>query len=972
MSLEATPNRKKESKSIVDKAKKVLRTAVIASSVFGVSAGASARVNAQEVVTDTKQKETSGDLEKKFLESAVSNPDLFFANLSNFNNYPGINEYIQRIANIDPYLAVGNFPLYEDIAGSREILKSAADRIMEQQGEHNTRLILRYAEFFLKDEWGTNLVKKIVSEKWNLALDFVTKYKDLPFAKEVTEHALEEGMKQPNDSADYGETLLKNYNNYKNLIQNPEIKLKKIIDLCLSKNTSWLVVFKYFSVFENEPWGPKVIEDYVKRYPNSGLQSLEHSSTLVNTEWGRKILYRVLEQNDVGALSHYAFYKSIPNSQDIVQKAFSEQEAMPESLLSAVFDAKSLGSMPGLQSVIPDFDGRVEKAFQVFIRLNPGNAVKYATLFQDKPWIGKTIEELSDQDPMNVYKNYVFFKDIPGSKNILIKTARFVAEESPQDLFAGLYGFGISPEEREIFSKNRDIIERAVENDPTLLSSILDLEADLKMSSKESIKTLLKIHDFYKAQDRQIGRKALLFLDQVASGAVAVEDLGKIIQDDKKYFNALLDMHKKPNHLGLNGVQDEIKDMSLEIVQQINNLHESPDEVRFKVLKDLSPEKIYFLLVSAEDEIYTSSFNGIFNRLLEHQAKAGLSSEELLNRVGHKNFRTFIKLLASYNRLEDFLKTLSIDKRAQLMKDFVKNIETQRDFLAQAVTVVDTLGSIKDQAILGMLQQTVYSEYERVSKDKNKRGEVVYGLLAGIFTENSNSGNDLVRKISERYKLSDLNELSSVDLVNKDNINVQQYFFYDDEDGKNSFLNFYKQYQKPGWKIEEHPNYISIVFESKNAGPRMEIYANRPDKESEGVDDIKQIFEERKLQPQVIVHRGHSYHASATIEKIPNSAKLVSLGSCGGYNNMTNVLAMSPQAQVLSTKGTGTMRVNDPLLQMLNENILQGQGVNWPTFWSKVENKIGETQDFRNYVPPHKNLGVMFLKAYKKILIDEK
>jgi hypothetical protein len=56
---------------------------------------------------------------------------------------------------------------------------------------------------------------------------------------------------------------------------------------------------------------------------------------------------------------------------------------------------------------------------------------------------------------------------------------------------------------------------------------------------------------------------------------------------------------------------------------------------------------------------------------------------------------------------------------------------------------------------------------------------------------------------------------------------------------------------------------------------------------------------------------------------------------------------------------------------MLNNDILTGQDIEWNEFWQKARLKLGENEDFENYVAPNKNLGVMFLKAYNKILLDQ-
>jgi len=45
---------------------------------------------------------------------------------------------------------------------------------------------------------------------------------------------------------------------------------------------------------------------------------------------------------------------------------------------------------------------------------------------------------------------------------------------------------------------------------------------------------------------------------------------------------------------------------------------------------------------------------------------------------------------------------------------------------------------------------------------------------------------------------------------------------------------------------------------------------------------------------------------------------------------------------------------------------LSGKNIIWPEFWGEIEKKLGKNSDFQNYIPPHKNLGVMFLKIYRR------
>jgi hypothetical protein len=79
-------------------------------------------------------------------------------------------------------------------------------------------------------------------------------------------------------------------------------------------------------------------------------------------------------------------------------------------------------------------------------------------------------------------------------------------------------------------------------------------------------------------------------------------------------------------------------------------------------------------------------------------------------------------------------------------------------------------------------------------------------------------------------------------------------------------------------------------------------------------------------------------------------------------------LTQAPQAQLLTTKGIGTITVNDPLLKMLNDTFLRGQDVVWEEFWKQAETILGHNSRFLDYLPPHKNASIIFLQAYRAFL----
>ncbi len=47
---------------------------------------------------------------------------------------------------------------------------------------------------------------------------------------------------------------------------------------------------------------------------------------------------------------------------------------------------------------------------------------------------------------------------------------------------------------------------------------------------------------------------------------------------------------------------------------------------------------------------------------------------------------------------------------------------------------------------------------------------------------------------------------------------------------------------------------------------------------------LADFLEARHLRPTILIHRGHSYHVKSTIDRVAPAARIVVLGSCGGYN----------------------------------------------------------------------------------------
>ncbi len=157
------------------------------------------------------------------------------------------------------------------------------------------------------------------------------------------------------------------------------------------------------------------------------------------------------------------------------------------------------------------------------------------------------------------------------------------------------------------------------------------------------------------------------------------------------------------------------------------------------------------------------------------------------------------------------------------------------------------------------------------------------------------------------------------------------------------------------------------------------IFANLPLDYEKGLDSIAQthlaqFLEKKNLRPSITIHRGHSYWVGSTIRNLPPSSKIVILGSCGGYHNLDDVLRTCPDAHIISSKEVGTKTINEPILKAINDDLREGRNIEWITMWRDLAAKFptGDARErFDNYVPPYKNLGALFIKAYTKAMAED-
>lgn len=471
-----------------------------------------------------------------------------------------------------------------------------------------------------------------------------------------------------------------------------------------------------------------------------------------------------------------------------------------------------------------------------------------------------------------------------------------------------------------------------------------------------------------KLSKMKTGRQYFPFLDELYKGAITMDEIDKSLDDEVLYYKLLVKtqidysdrMRQLDTPMVSKTLTGRLKTKAVELfVNEINRLHDKPDAERFKVLAPLSASELYYLPVMGEEEIYTSSYLGVYKRIWEKMKEP--KADTLLMDVRFDHFKKFIKMAAGYNTLDDFLKRMDKANAEILMRAFVNGLDRAAD-LEDAVDVADSYASIRDKELNRLILDQVQ---ENLAEAKTFTGKRIYNILNTLFLSM-----DSTKKVDVYAELGipPVYIMANKSLQDTSGRIVMQQFFYGDKDGKTVFNSFLRHFGGGSWKITQTPQWVSV---SSTKGTPVTIYANKPLDEEENLDAKAQTaladyLSENNLNPTVVIHRGHSYYTSSTLKQLVPSAKVVFLGSCGGFHSLDDVLKTCPTAHIIASKQVGSGLINQPLLDGMAETLREGKDLNWPQFWAQMAVKFAKNELFDDYVPPHRNLGAIFIMAYKK------
>jgi len=481
------------------------------------------------------------------------------------------------------------------------------------------------------------------------------------------------------------------------------------------------------------------------------------------------------------------------------------------------------------------------------------------------------------------------------------------------------------------------------------------------------------------SRDNQ-GQMYMPFLHQITVGTLTKAQIAAAVKDSSAYYallvktaveNAGLLRSNTPVASG-HIAAGMLKRKTMEVyVNTINGLHDSPAPVRFKKIQGLTPEELYYLIVMNETEIYTSSYMYVYNRIFE--LLPSKSSDSLLQLVNYDKYKKFLTMASNYNTLDNFLGRMSRESATSLMTNFVNNLDkgTGQDDIEDAVDVANAYAAIADSSMRLLMYTQVITNLETATVNNNKKAMTIY-RLEKLIMESSDGG--------EKVNLTDSLGIQPIYSVKNDYLKdeqgriVMQMYFYGDGAGKGSFNTLLGLMgDKNLWQVTSTPQWVQ--WTSIGTAVPFVLFANRALDEEQDLDEKAQYalidwMGENDYKPTLTVHRGHSYYLKYTIEKMLPSSKVVVLGSCGAYHNLADVLEISPEAYIIASKQVGYGVINIQLFMYLINELKKGKDVAWPAMMEDVAKNVGEGRksDFEDYIFPHRNLGAIFIKAYRKAM----
>lgn len=619
-------------------------------------------------------------------------------------------------------------------------------------------------------------------------------------------------------------------------------------------------------------------------------------------------------------------------------------------------------------------DAELEASIRKLMQERPFDAAQRIDAFKDKPFAEEVLVDLVKINP-DVFEPHI--PKIEGQPYFQIVVETMV-ESDPE--YFGIHLPSQNPEPGDYLAEVHPLVVSAI--DGSRNPEVRSLEELRKSELEPGTKRLI-------AQVHQYVHDNHLTLDQAA----------ELVGDQHKFMEALV-------YTAINGSSQEAERAEYTLsndaqsrVMDMNLLKGKAN--RFESVRGATSTELYATIVYGADYARPSTAKPLFDLFHKQMKAEEKDAVSFIEGLDGLEYHQFVNLATLHGKFDEFLTLAeSPEEKQELVHRFVADLETvDTDERLSAISQV--LVYSKDRFVLGQMRTELEREYREAVESDDEQAQAAYGVLSTLI-EGSESW------LGERaadYSVELKDRLEVKELFNERGENVQAYYFYNDEDGYWSFMNFVNTYKRSsGWEIEDHGTFVEI---SKTQESRsIVIYANKPmasvggehelmelttadkaeavmtengwtasiadipDEEWQegrpnGFSDMYEHMDANERAPHIQVHRGHSYWSGYTQQEVNPETKFFFDGSCGGASEIEKILRSAPDAQVVYNSDEGKAGINDSILANINERILTGEDLDWEEIKQVSERDIGVFYDedsapdaahaYARYIFPHEN-----------------
>jgi hypothetical protein len=467
--------------------------------------------------------------------------------------------------------------------------------------------------------------------------------------------------------------------------------------------------------------------------------------------------------------------------------------------------------------------------------------------------------------------------------------------------------------------------------------------------------------------------KILPFGLAIQQNSITAEDIKKLTMIPQDYYHAFAQeavrLYTDKDPEVNNFLKQPISELNVKFgnyyfIKQINDLHESPDNVRFKVLESLPALDLYFIMLAGNYDLvadgssalYTSSFLYVYKKFLKETEKEGLN--KFFDDIGYYQFDTFLSNVSDYGLVDDLAGNLNEEKFADFLGNYLERLPNKQladnEIILDAMTMAEILYEIRNHP---GLKSNLLLRLEKIEKQAPMQDYFLYKRMYSVLKD--------ILQDKYKYETDVSYDVLKIKRFQTHSPIVQVCFYYDDEDAVSSFNSSNATYDNKMWEKKDQGSYIILT---SKMGNKMKVYMNKPNTK-EGSDSAQnQMLRDIEKDGYTIssfIHRGHSYHLSQSLKKITSSAQFVFLGSCGGYKQVLKLFQLNPDVNIISTRSVGSKQINDPLLMRINADIVNNKDIEWNLLWPEFDKKFQSklTKDlFTAYIPPNKYIGIKFMR----------